>query len=211
MAEMNRTTAGHGTGGNPFDWIGKKVQGRANAMHEGIQKAAYQKAEHEHDIHKMIVGHVLAKDYQTHLSKHAADSTEISMQHGDITTKITRKPRKSKGAQAVSPTEHVETPASTPQAAASESTPREAHHSGNATFIGGTIPTHPGEWSGGYQDRNPKTGQAQTKPAYKEFKSRKQHFEAGLASQQGHFAPKEGIKISNYARKALKLNKPKGK
>lgn len=210
MAEMNRTTAGHGTSGNPFDWIDKKIKGRANAMQQGINTAAYQHAEHEHEINKMVVGHVLAKDYQTHLSKHAADSTEISMQHGDITTKITRKPRKSKGAQAVTPTEHVETPASTPHAAEAESTPRAEHHSGNATFVGGTIPTHPGTWEGGYLEHGPK-GKARVKPGYSEFKSRKQHFETGLASQQGHFAVKEGIKIPNYARKALKLNKPKGK
>lgn len=220
MSQMNRVTAGHGTSSSPFDWIGKAVAGRTAAMQQGIQSAAHQQAEHEHqsrlqeaehghEIHKMVVGHVLAKDMQTHLGKHAADLTEISMEHSGIKTKITRRPRAVKGAQAVTPTEHVETPASTPHAAEAESAPRSEHHSGNATFIGATIPTNPGEWKGGYMEHNPVTGRAQTKPGYKEFKTRKQHFESGLASQQGHFAVKEGIKIPNYARKAMQPKKGK--
>lgn len=209
MPEMNRVRAGHGTSGSPFDWIGKKIAGRSAAMQQGIAGAAHQKAEHEHEINKMIVGHVLTKDMVTHVAKHAADETGVSVAHGDIQTSFTRKPRKNKGAQSITPENHVETPASTPHAAEAESAPRAEHHSGNATFVGGTIPTHPGTWEGGWMEQGPKG--MQTKPGYKEFKTRKQHFEAGLASQTGHFAPKEGIKIPNYARKALKLNKPKGK
>ena len=64
MGQMNRVTAGHGktSGKNPFDWIGEKVQGRANAMHEGILSAAHQAAEHEHEIRTMVTRHVLAKE-----------------------------------------------------------------------------------------------------------------------------------------------------
>jgi len=209
MPEMNRVTAGHGTGSNPFAKIGEKVSGRLNAMHQGIQSAVSQQADHEHEINKMVVGHVLAKDMVNHLAKHSADQTEISMDHGNISTTFTRRPRNVRGAAATTPEAHVETPASTPNAAESESTSREASHSGNTTFVGATIPTNPGEWAGGFMEHNPKTGRAQTKPGYKEFKTRKQHFQAGLASQQGHFALKPGVKVPAYARKAMQPKKGK--
>ena len=220
MSQMNRVTAGHGSGGNPFDWIGKAVSGRASALQQGIQSAGHQQAEHEHEsrmqsaehgheINKMVAKHVLAKDMHTHIMRGAAGETPVSMDYEGIKTNITRKPRTVRGAEATAPETHVETPASTPHAAEAESAPREEHHSGNATFIGATIPTNPGEWKGGYMEHNPVTGRAQTKPGYKEFKTRKQHFESGLASQQGHFAVKEGIKIPNYARKAMQPKKGK--
>lgn len=206
MPEMNRTTAGHGTSGNPFDWIGNKVAGRANAMQQGIASAAAQQADHEHEIRKMVTKHVLAKDMHTHISKDAHPETPVTMDYEGIQTGNVKRARKPRAAQATTPEEHVETPASTPQATEAESAPREEHHSGNATFIGATIPTNPGEWKGGWMERNA-SGQMQTKPGYKEFKTRKQHFEAGLASQQGHFSVKPEIKIPNYARKAMQLKK----
>jgi len=208
MPEMNRVSAGHGSGGNPFAKIGEKVSGRLNAMHQGIQSAVSQQADHEHEINKMVVGHVLAKDMVNHLAKHSADQTEISMDHGDISTKFTRAPRKTRGAAAITPAEHVETPASTPNAAESESNSREASHSGNTTFVGATIPTNPGEWVGGTLEHGPK-GKARVRPGYNEFKTRKQHFEAGLASQAGHFALKPGVKVPAYARKAMQPKKGK--
>jgi hypothetical protein len=211
MSEMNRVTAGHGSGGNPFDWIGKKVAGRTSALQQGIQHAASQQADHEHEIRKMVTQHVLAKDMHTHISKDAHSETPVTMTYGNIQTGNVKRARKSRMAQppaaeTTTPSEHVETPASTPQAAEAESAPREEHHK---TFVGATIPTTPGEWSGGYLEHNPKTGKAQTKPGYKEFKTRKQHFESGLASQQGHFAVKPEIKIPNYARKAMQPKKGK--
>ena len=208
MPEMNRVTAGHGSSNSPFDWIGKKVAGRSNALQQGIQSAAYQSAEHEHEIRKMVTKHVLAKDMHKHISKGAADTTPVTMDYEGIKTSNVRKPRKSKGAELITPETHSETPASTPQAAEAESAPRAEHHSGNATFVGGTIPTHPGTWEGGWMERGPK-GVMRTKPGYKEFKTRTQHFEAGIASQKGHFAVKEGIKIPNYAKKAMQPKKGK--
>ena len=209
MPQMNRVTAGHGSSSSPFDWIGKKVAGRASAMQQGIQGAANQAAEHEHEIRRMVTKHVLAKDMHTHISKDAHPETPVTMDYEGIQTGNVKRARKTRGAAATTPQEHIETPASTPHAAESESTPRAEHHSGNATFVGATIPTNPGTWEGGYMEHNPKTGRAQTKPGYKEFKTRKAHFEAGLASQQGHFAVKEGIKIPNYARKAMQPKKGK--
>ena len=203
MSEMNRVTAGHGSSNNPFDWIGKKVAGRTSAMQQGILGAANQKAQHEHEIHSMVTKHVLAKDMHTHITKSAGEATPITMDYEGIKTGIVKKTKKVRGAEATTPESHTETPASTPQASEAESAPREEHHAGNATFVGATIPINPGEWKGGYMEHNPKTGRAQTKPGYKEFKTRKQHFELGLASQQGHFAVKPGIKIPNYARKAM--------
>lgn len=208
MPQMNRVTAGHGTSSSPFDWIGKKIQGRATAMQQGIQNAAHQAAEHEHEIRTMVTKHVLAKDMHTHITKAGQGGTAVTMDYEGIKTGITKKVKKPRAEQAVTPQEHVETPASTPEAASSESTARTEHHTVN---LGKTIPTHPGEWSGGYMEHNPKTGRAQTKPGYKEFKTRKQHFEAGLASQTGHFAVKPEIKIPNYARKAMQPKKPRGK
>lgn len=209
MSQMNRVTAGHGQGGNPFDWIGKKVAGRSSALQQGIQSAAAQQADREHEIHKMVTKHVLAKDMHTHISKDAQGETPVTMDYEGIQTGNVKRARKTRGAQATTPQEHVETPASTPHAAEAESTPREEHHSGNATFVGTTIPRHPGEWSGGYLQHNPTTGRAETVPGYKEFKTRKAHFDEGLASQKGHFAVKEGIKIPNYARKAMQPKKGK--
>ena len=209
MPQMNRVTAGHGSSSSPFDWIGKKIEGRASAMQQGIQSAAAQQADHEHEIRRMVTKHVLAKDMHTHIYKGAQGETPVTMDYEGIKTGIVKAPKKVRGAAATAPETHIETPASTPHAAEAESTPRETHHSGNATFVGATIPTNPGTWEGGYMEHNPKTGRAQTKPGYKEFKTRKAHFEAGLASQQGHFAVKEGIKIPNYARKAMQPKKGK--
>jgi hypothetical protein len=156
----------------------------------------------------MVTQHVLAKDMHTHISKGAQAETPITMTYGNIQTGIIKKAKKVRGAEAVTPEQHVETPASTPEAAAAESAPRAEHHSGNATFVGATIPTNPGKWEGGWMERTAE-GKMQTKPAYTEFKTRKQHFEAGLASQKGHFAVKEGIKIPNYAKKAMQPKKGK--
>ena len=207
MGEMNRATAGHGSGG-PLFKSGVKKQSRLSSLAEGIAGAQNQKLQNEHEIHKMVTKHVLAKDMHTHIYKGAERGTPVTMDYEGIKTGIVKKQRKVKGAESIAPAEHVETPASTPQAAEAESTPRAEHHSGNATFVGGTIPTHPGTWEGGWMERGPK-GVMRTKPGYKEFKTRTQHFEAGIASQQGHFAVKPGIKIPNYAKKAMQPKKGK--
>ena len=209
MPEMNRTTAGHGVSGSPFDWIGKKVSGRLGEMQKGMTNTANQKMEHEHEINKMVTKHVLAKDMHTHISKGAEGGTSVTMDYEGIATGNVKRNKKPRGAQAVTPEEHVETPASSENAASSESAERQQNHSGQGTFVGGNVPTHPGSWSGGWMEHNPKTGRAQTKPGYKEFKARQQHFESGLASQQGHFDVKPGIKIPNYARKAMQPKKGK--
>lgn len=213
MPEMNRAAAGHGSSAFPFKGGTSQPKGRVASLIEGMaagqNNLAAQKAQHEHEINTMVTKHVLAKDMHTHVYKGAGAETPVAMDYEGIKTSIVKKAPKVRGAAAVTPEEHIETPASTPHAAEAESAPRETHHSGDATFVGNTIPTHPGTWEGGWMEHNPETGQAQTKPGYKEFKTRKQHFETGIASQQGHFAVKEGIKIPNYARKAMQPKQPR--
>lgn len=217
MPEMNRAVAGHGSSA-PFSGGTKQPKGRLSSLLNSIASAnnpgsSYnpeeQAANHEHEIRTMVTKHVLAKDMHSHISKDAHDETPVTMDYEGIKTGNVKRARKVRGAQATAPAEHTETPASTPQATEAESAPRQENHTTNAPVVATTIPTHPGTWSGGWMEHNPKTGQAQTKPGYNEFKTRKQHFEQGLASQGGHFAVKPEIKIPNYARKAMQPTQPR--
>lgn len=210
MGEMNRAVAGHGSSTSPFSGGTSKPKGRLASMVEGMaagqNQLAYQHAQNEHDIRSMVTKHVLAKDMHSHVHKNAEEGTQMDMDYEGIKTgniKRTRKQRTTAPA--------VDAPGETPHV--TEQAPASEPHTNNAPVVAKTIPTHPGTWEGGWAERGPK-GQMQTKPGYKEFKARKAHFEEGIAAQSGHFAVKEGIKIPNYARKAMtpkQPRKPRGK
>jgi len=197
---MNRVTAGHGSSGNPFNWLGSKSSGRLNAMQQGIASAASQQADQEHDIRRMVTKHVLAKDMHTHISKDAQDETPVTMDYEGLQTGNVKRARKVR-------TPKVETPQATeaPAETKAPETPAATHSTGQ--IIATNIPTNPGEWKGGTVQRNPKTKRAEANPAYRDFKTRKQHFDTSIATQTGHFAVKPEIKIPNYARKAMQPKK----
>lgn len=202
MPEMNRAVAGHGSANNPFSGGTAQPKGRMsflkNAIADSINQGmgvGNQQANNDHEIRKMVTQHVLAKDMHSHLHGKSDSGTQISMDYQGIKTgniKRTPKPR----AQKVGTTEAPHVP----------QTPN------TAPVVAKTIPTHPGTWEGGTLEHGPK-GRAQVRPGYKEFKARKQSFETGIASQQGHFAVKPGVKIPNYSRKAMQpkqSRKPRG-
>lgn len=229
MAQMDRVTAGHGQGGNPFESLPNKIQGRTNSMLYGMQQAKMQGAQHEHErgmqmrdhahaermqgathdqeLMMAVTHHVLGKDMHNHVVKSAEPGTAVSLKYNNLETNITKKnktprtPKKSSGgsAYALPPIGWPEKPQT------------------QGVNLGSNIPTTPGEWKGGWMEHNPVTGKAQTKPGYKEFKSKKQHFAEGIASQEAaqvghHFTMKPGIKIPNYAKKAMqKKQNPKRK
>lgn len=236
MGEMNRTQVGHGNGGNPIDAAGKKLSnfnGGLMGMFAQNKQIAHeqtlQQRQHEHErgmqdsaqLHEshMLVGrHVLSKDMHKHLLKNAEPGTGISMEYGDIKTSITKRQPKSRSEHfaesAAAPMETApEAPKTEEQPTPAQSAP--AQPTGHSVNLGSTIPTNPGEWQGGWMEHNPQTGRAQVKPGYAEYKTKKQHFEAGMASQQAaqagqHFVIKSGIKIPNYAKKAMQ-KRAKGK
>ena len=222
MPEMNRVNAGHGSGSslNPY----KSGGGSAGSFFDLLKTHRLI----EHDKWSTVAGHVLGErerdaehgrltNFHGQVSKNAQPGTELNFQRGDVSARYTLRTPKQKQTKpntgTFSPVKmaeepQMEAPASTSHATTAASAPRAENHTVN---LGKTIPTHPGTWEGGWMEHNPKTGQAQTKPGYNEFKTRKQHFETGLASQQGHFAVKPEIKIPNYARKAMQPKKPRGK
>jgi len=200
MSQMNRVTAGHGSSGNPFNWLGSKSSGRLNAMQQGIASAASQQADQEHDIRRMVTKHVLAKDMHSHVYKGAQGETPITMDYEGIQTGSVKKASKTRAPKAEAP-QAAEAPTETKAPEA----PAATHSTGQV--IATNIPTNPGEWKGGTVQRNPKTKRAEANPAYRDFKTRKQHFDTSIATQTGHFAVKPEIKIPNYARKAMQPKK----
>lgn len=195
----------------------ERMQGRQHAhekdllIHQQNHELTLQAAKHEQDMYAATHAHVLAKDMHKTLMSGAADGSQIDMTHGNIKTSITRKDRTKKTA---APEQKTGTqvftvgPAGNASEPAAEPAPTETAPQGHTSFLGSEIPTKPEEWKGGTVQRNPVTGKTESNPAYRDWKTRKQHFDEASGKiaklQEGnHFEPKSGVKISNYAKKAM--------
>lgn len=220
MNEMNRVEVGHGQS-KPISLKGGN--GRKGSFIDSLFGMARQESAQEHAHRMAITNHVLGeaskdsdvrrfKDVHGHIAKRSKNGTPLALDAFNINASHTVKnPTKKKATVPPSRTggsSYALPPIGWP----TESAPEKPQ--GHSSFLGDTIPTNPGKWQGGTVQRNPKTGKTESNPAYQDWKTRKQNFEGASANiaklQEGnHFAPKPGVKIPNYAKKAMQPKTPK--